>query len=116
MKKPVGDIPMYKHTVIFYPHIVKQYETIDQFVTENGYDDYIAAKREEIGVFGFDIADATRYAEALSDDGFEGKTTVVFDSEAHYNECIALVTNREYTMKKPIFEEDFHGDSEEHLM
>ena len=39
----IGDIPMYKHTVIFYPHIVKQYETIDQFVSENGYDDYIAA-------------------------------------------------------------------------
>ena len=107
---------MYKHTVIFYPHIVKQYETIDQFVSENGYDDYIASKREEIGLFGFDVADATRYAEALSEDGFEGITTVVFDSEEHYLSSIESITGRDYSMKKPIFEEHFLGESTEHLI
>lgn len=108
---------MYKHTVIFYPHIVKQYGSIDQFVTENGYEDYIAKKREEIGIFGFDLTDSTRYAESLSEDGFEGKTTVVFDSEAHFNECIASITGRGYEdLKKPIFEEEFVGESNEHLM
>ena len=108
---------MYKHTVIFYPHIVKQYGTIDQFVTENGYDDYIVKKREEIGIFGFDLTDPSRYSESLSEDGFESKTTIVFDSEEHFNECIASITGRDYeSMKKPIFEEEFLGESNEHLI
>lgn len=107
---------MYKHTVIFYPHIVKQYETIEQFISENGYEEFTTAKREEIEIFGFSLTDSSRYAESLSEDGFEGKTTVVFDSEEHYLSSIESITGRDYSMKKPIFEEHFVGDSTEHLI
>ena len=108
---------MYKHTVIFYPHIVKQYESVEQFIAENGYEEFAASRHEEIGIFGFDINDTSRYVESLSDDGFEGKTTVVFDSEEHYNHCIGLITGREVNVsKKPIFEEHFLGESTEHLI
>jgi hypothetical protein len=108
---------MYKHTVIFYPHIVKQYESVEQFIAENGYEDYVGAKRSEIVTFGFDPNDTSRYLESLSEDGFEGKTTVVFDSEEHYNQCIDLVRgNVADISRKPIFEEHFIGESTEHLI
>jgi glutaredoxin 2 len=108
---------MYKHTIIFYPHIVKQYDSIAQFITDNGYEDYVESKRSEIVTFGFDLNDTSRYIESLSEDGFEGKTTVVFDSEEHYNLCIDLVRgNASNISRKPIFEEEFLGESTEHLI
>ena len=110
---------MYKHTTIFYPHIVKQYETMDQFVTENGYDDYYAAKHQELEELGFDINDSTKVFEGLSEDGFEAITTIIFESEADWNAKQPITQNREteYSgMKKPIFEEEFVGDSDQHVI
>ena len=108
---------MYKHTIIFYPHIVKQYDSIEQFIADNGYEDYVEAKRSEIITFGFDLNDTSRYAESLSEDGFEAKTTVVFDSEEHFNQSIELIRgNASDISRKPIFEEEFLGESTEHLI
>ena len=108
---------MYKHTTIFYPHIVKQYETIEQLVSENGYDDYWNAKLEELAQLGFDTADASSVYLGLSEDGFEGVSTVVFASQADWDSKQSITHERDYSnMKKPIFEEEFTGDSDAHAI
>ena len=101
---------MIKRTKVFYPHIVKQYDSVEQFVSENGYADFAAALKAEITSAGVDVTDASRYAEALSDDGFEAIATVVFNDQAHYDSYLAIVT--EQTARAPIFEEE----SEAHLI
>lgn len=108
---------MYKHTTIFYPHIVKQYETIEQLVSENGYDDYWNAKLEELAQLGFDTTDTSKVFLGLSEDGFEGVATVAFASEAEWDSKQSITHEREYNnMKKPIFEEEFLGDSDAHAL
>ena len=108
---------MYKHTTIFYPHIVKQYETIEQLVSENGYDDYWNAKLEELAALGFDKTDTTKVYLGLSEDGFEGVSTVVFASKTEWDSKQSFTEGKTYdSMKKPIFEEEFVGESTEHLI
>ena len=101
---------MIKRTKVFYPHIVKQYESVDQFVSENGYADFYAAVRAEIVATGISLTDASRYAESLSDDGFEAVATVVFADQAEYDAYLASVVER--TERSPIFEEE----SDAHLI
>ena len=101
---------MIKRTKVFYPHIVKQYDSVEQFITENGYADFYAAMRAEITAAGINLADASKYAEALSDDGFEAVATVIFDDQAHYDSYLASVA--EQTARAPIFDEVV----EEHLI
>ena len=107
---------MYKHTTIYYPHVVKQYDSLAQFITENGYDEYETARKEELTIMGLDVTDPAVYAESLSDDGFEAVSTIVFASEEDYLAKLELVSGRIYAMKKPIFEEDFKGESSEDLI
>jgi hypothetical protein len=107
---------MYKHTTIYYPHIVKQYESIEQFVADNGYDDYYAKKMEELQAIGIDRNNAEEFKWGLSEDGFEAKVTITFASVAEWESKQEIITNRVYNdMKKPIFEEEFLGQSTEHL-
>lgn len=107
---------MYKHTTIYYPHVVKQYESIEQFVADNGYEDYFAKKMEELAQLGFDATDASKVHLGLSEDGFEAKVTVTFASVAEWEASQEIIINIQYSdMKKPIFEEEFLGDSTEHL-
>lgn len=106
---------MYKHTTIFYPHIVKQYESVDAFVSENGYEEFRDANDVMLSEMGFDPADETKVKRALTDDGFEVVITLVYDSEAHFNEKQPIANDHHFEMKKPIFEEQFFGDSDMHL-
>ena len=103
---------MIKRTKVYYPHIVKQYDSVEQFVSENGYADFYAALKAEITSAGIDDTDASRYAEALSDDGFEAVATVVFADQAEYDAYLAGVADEKTGIKTPIFEEE----SEEHLI
>jgi hypothetical protein len=103
---------MIKRTKVFYPHIVKQYDSVEQFVSENGYADFAAALKAEITSVGIDVTDSSRYVEALSDDGFEAVATVVFADQAEYDTYLAGVAEEHSGIKTPIFEEE----SEEHLI
>jgi hypothetical protein len=103
---------MIKRTKVFYPHIVKQYDSVEQFVSENGYADFAAALKAEITSAGIDVTDSSRYVEALSDDGFEAKATIVFTDQAEYDAYLAGVATEHSGIKTPIFEENV----EEHLI
>ena len=103
---------MIKRTKVFYPHIVKQYDSVEQFVSENGYADFAAALKAEITSAGVDVTDASRYAEALSDDGFEVKATIVFADQAEYDAYLAGVAEEHPDVRAPIFEENV----EDHLI
>ena len=107
---------MYKYTVIFYPHIVKQYQSIEQFIEDNGYESYYDEKTSNLTAMGIDPTDATVYQQALSSDGFEAKSTISFASEEAKNAAFAAIGERLYAgVKTPIFEEEFEGTSTEHL-
>lgn len=95
-----------KRTKVFYPHIVKQYDSISALVTENGYDDFYAAIRQEIADAGIDLTNEAMYKEELSDDGFEGIVTVVFASQADYDAYFAVANSATHTDKQPIFVEE----------
>lgn len=94
---------MLKKTQVFYPHIVKQYESVNDFITENGYDEYYAMKKQNLVDNGIDHTDSTRYQEAITADGFEASVTVTYDDEAQYQAVIAGTYEAD---KLPIFEED----------
>ena len=90
---------------VIYPHIVKQYESIEQLVSENGYTDFYEARRQELVDFGFDLNDQNRYHEELSEDGFEGTLTMHFDSQEHYDAYLASVSEL-HEHKFPIYIEE----------
>jgi hypothetical protein len=71
-----------KNTKIFYPHIVKEYGSVAQFVSENNYTAYYNEMRAGIAAFGIDLDDETQYQEALSADMFETIATIAFADEA----------------------------------
>lgn len=93
-----------KITTVFYPHIVKEYATIDQLITENGYDEFYAWTRNVVGQF-IDITDDAQYLEALTDDMFEGTATMVFPSQAVLDQYEAASNHDSEDFKLPIFAE-----------
>lgn len=96
-----------KRTKVFYPHIVKQYESISALVSENGYDDFYAAIRQEIADAGIDLSNEVVYKEQLSEDGFEGIVTVVFASQSDYDAYFAVASVNTFEgLAKPIFVEE----------
>lgn len=106
---------MYKHTVIFYPHIVKQYESVEQYITENGYEAFVEQKYSELeNNIGINRDDSTRFALELSEDGFEVVMTIGFADENDWMTNGATIIN-EYDMKRPIFQEEFNGGCEHDL-
>lgn len=99
---------MLKKSQVFYPHIVKQYTSVAEFIEDNGYQEYYAAKKENLLANGIDHTDSSKYQESITADGFEATVTVAYDDEAHYQAVIAGTYEAD---KLPIFEED----SDEHL-
>ena len=96
-----------KRTKVFYPHIVKQYESISALVSENGYEDFYASIRQEVADAGIDLSNEVVYKEQLSEDGFEGIVTVVFASQADYDAYHAVASvNAHEGMVQPIFVEE----------
>lgn len=100
-----------KRTKILYPHIVKEYDSIDQFISENEYQDFYAAVRSEIAAAGIDLSDEAQYKESLSDDGFEVVATIVFPDEATWNTYVEGCEEHP-SLRKPIFEEN----TEDHII
>ena len=96
-----------KTTKIFYPHIVKEYDTVEQFVSENEYTDYYTAMRQGLVDFGLDITDSSKYVESLSEDSFEAVLTVVFSDQAEVDSYLAFAIekNEVELHRSPIFEE-----------
>ena len=110
---------MYKVTKSFYPHIVKQYESVEQFLTENDYTAYRQALVDSLSGTNISTDDETRFKESLSEDGFEAIATIVHDSEEVYNEylnSIDIEAELNSSIRRPIFEEVFVGESTEHLI
>lgn len=104
-----------KFSTVFYPHIVKEYTSVEQFRTDNGYDEYYTAANE-IQARHIDITDTTIYQEAISEDGFEAIVTVFFENDAAYEAYHADMTAITPGMKQPIYKEDFQdADDEIHL-
>ena len=100
-----------KRTKILYPHIVKEYNSIEQFISENEYDAYYAALRSEISAAGIDLSNEAQYKETISADGFEAVATIVFPDEATWNTYVEGCELHE-DLRKPIFEEN----TEDHII
>ena len=69
---------MIKETKLFYPHIVKQYDDVNQMISDNNYTSYYNMMRQVLTDAGIDIANNTVYQEALTEDKFEGIITVIY--------------------------------------
>jgi hypothetical protein len=95
-----------KITTVFYPHIVKEYSTVSQIVTENGYDDFYAWHRNLVSQY-VDITSEAVYKEGLTEDSFEGVTTVVFPTQEAFNsyEVAAEADSGQAELKQPIYSE-----------
>lgn len=102
---------MHKLTTVFYPHIVKEYDSYDSMVTENGYEEYRQFVLNTLTEHGIDINDESVFKEELSDDGFEAIATVVFPNEEDFN-AYMISAQRSTSFKKPIYEEEV----DEHLI
>ena len=99
---------MIKITKVFYPHIVKQYDTVDQIVSENNYTDYVAILKNSLTNAGVDISDASNFQEALTEDKFEGVTTFVYPDESTRDTVVADIESQlsSFNCAQPIFEEE----------
>lgn len=100
-----------KKTTIYYPHIVKEYESVNQLIEENGYTEFYDVLLAELVTGGIDINDETQYQVSLSDDLFEAVATVVFSSEEAYAKHDEEPPEWGPSVKGPIFIEK----SEDHL-
>ena len=101
-----------KKTRIHYPHIVKEYDSVEQLISENGYTDFYNEIIAGMVAFGIDVDDETQYKEALSEDLFEAVSTVIFASEEAYAEYEANTPECSPSTKAPIFIEE----SEDHIL
>lgn len=101
-----------KKTRIHYPHIVKEYDSVEQLISENGYTDFYNEIIAGMVAFGIDVDDETQYKEALSEDLFEAVSTVIFASEEAYAEYEANTPECNPLTKAPIFIEE----SEDHIL
>ena len=101
-----------KKTTIFYPHIVKEYESVEQFLSENSYGEYYNEVTAGLVSVGIDMNDETQYKESLSDDLFEVIATIVFPNEAAWEAYLAGKENENRSLRAPIFEEE----SEDHIL
>lgn len=102
-----------KFSTVFYPHIVKEYTSIEQFTTENGYEEFYAAAIE-IQARYLDITDPSVYQEAISEDGFEGICTVYIEDDAVYEAYHADMADIATGIKQPIYREN-HLDTDDEI-
>jgi hypothetical protein len=101
-----------KFSTVFYPHIVKEYTSVEQFRTENGYNEFYTAANE-IQARHIDITDTSVYQEAISEDGFEAICTAYFEDDAAYEAYHADMIAITPGMKQPIYKEDFQDENDE---
>jgi len=101
-----------KFSTVFYPHIVKEYTSIEQFRTENGYNEFYTTAHE-IQARHIDVTDTSVYQEAISEDGFEAIVTVFFESDAAYEAYNADMIAFAPDAKQPIYKEDFQDENDE---
>lgn len=97
-----------KISTVFYPHIVKEYTSVEQFYTENGYEEFYSSTNE-IQDRHIDRSDSTIYQEGISEDGFEAIVTVSFASSEEYEAYHADLQANISDSKQPIYRED-HSD------
>ncbi|OUU21136.1 MAG: hypothetical protein CBB97_16670 [Candidatus Endolissoclinum sp. TMED37] len=99
---------MIKMTKLFYPHVVKQYDTLDQLISENNYSDYQAILKNSLTNAGMDVSDSAVYQEALTDDKFEAIATIVYPDQATRDSAVAEVESNSASFSGacPIFEEE----------
>lgn len=98
---------MIKETKLFYPHIVKQYDDVNQMISDNNYTSYYDLMRQVLTDAGVDCTNNAVYQEALTEDKFEGIITVVYpDADAITAIETAIQSNMEsFSSPHPIFEE-----------
>lgn len=101
-----------KNTKIFYPHVVKEYASVEQFITENDYTEYHDALKATLVAAGIDISDETKYKETLSADSFEAVATIVFPSQEARDEYLASFGAPDAALRTPIFVEE----TEDHII
>lgn len=97
-----------KFSTVFYPHIVKEYTSIEQIIADNGYEEFYAAANE-IQLRYIDITDPSVYQEAISEDGFEAICTTYFEDDAVYEAYNAAMAVIAPGVKQPIYREN-HPD------
>jgi len=97
-----------KTTKVFYPHIVKEYDSVEQFVSENDYTAYYTAMRQGLVDFGIDINDPSKYLESLTEDSFEAVLTLVFTDQAEMDSYLEIAASRNEaeSHRSPIFDEE----------
>lgn len=102
-----------KFSTVFYPHIVKEYTSIEQFITDNGYGDFYTAANIIQDRY-IDRSDATIYLEGISDDGFEAIVTVSIPDQATYDAYHAEMQEIAPESKHPIYREN-HPDANDEI-
>lgn len=105
-----------KISTVFYPHIVKEYTSVEQFYTENGYEEFYSSINE-VQDRHIDRSDTTIYQESISEDGFEAIVTVSFANNADYEAYNADLQANEANVanaKQPIYRED-HSDANDEI-
>lgn len=95
-----------KLSQVFYPHIVKEYDSVETFIAENEYNTYYDAMRGELASFNIDITNPAQYGESLTEDRFEAVSTIVFENQADADNYIQNCNPDLATGKMPIFIED----------
>jgi hypothetical protein len=95
-----------KSTKIFYPHIVKEYASVEEFITENNYTEFYNEQKATLVTAGIDINDDTKYKENLSEDSFEAILTVVFASQEARDAYVAAAGEPDPSNRQPIFIEE----------
>jgi len=94
-----------KRTKIYYPHIVKEYASVEEFVTENNYTEFYDNQKSTLVSAGIDVSDDTKYKEILSEDSFEVIVTAVFPSQEVRDEYLVTLEEVKPSLRKPIFVE-----------
>lgn len=96
---------MIKLSKVFYPHIVKKYDTVEQYVSENNYELFEQATLEHLANHGIDTNDSAQYVQQLSEDGFEVMVTVVFQDSSVFDAFMEVDPAADLN-RRPIFEEE----------
>ena len=87
-----------KISTIFYPHIVKEYDSIEQFIADNDYTEYEAKLREIMSDIPFQVS--------LSEDNFEAIVTVEYETEEQRGSISEQIESATQLLRRPIYEED----------
>ena len=96
-----------KESFVYNP--TKTYDSVDEFFTENGLEDWRANELKLFTDAGFDVSDSAKQMVALSEDGTKVIITVAYDDQAEKDAIFANAS----TGDAP--ESLIHELSEDHL-